>query len=445
MPVCVYHFMSNFIISGGRKLSGSIKTNTAKNSAVAVLCATAMIGGKTLLRDVPRIEEVNRIIEVLSSIGLIIRWTGDHKLEVVNPGRLAPAKINQASFLKTRSGLLLIGALAGCFKNFSLPKESGCRLGVRTVNPHIIALSHLGIKVKCANGRYDIAALRRHGREFTMYEAGDTATENAVMAAALAPGKTVIHFASANYMVQDLCHFLNAAGGKISGIGQSTLTIAGVEKLTPPPVYSIMPDPIESMAFIAAAITTGSKLAVTHCPIDFLRLEIEKLKQMGQKLKLSPAYKSANKQFDLVDIEITPSPLRALPDKIHPQPYPGINIDNLPLFLPILTQARGQTLVHDWVYENRAIYYTELNKMGADIMLHDPHRVTVTGPTELKPAEIICPPALRPSINLLICMLAAKGRSLLRNSYSIDRGYENIVGRLNKIGADIKCIDKLDL
>ena len=437
--------MSNFIINGGHKLSGRIETNAAKNSAVAILCATTMIKGTTTLSHVPVIEEVKRIIEVLTSIGLKMQWTGEHSLSIQNDGKINPAAINQESFLKTRSGLLLMGALSSSFADFSLPNPSGCRLGIRTVNPHAIALSHLGITVKCSNHAYLISRKKTKAAEFTMYESGDTATENAIMAALFAPGRTTIHFASANYMVQDLCYFLKAAGADIKGVGASTLTITGVKELNPVKDYPIMPDPIETMAFISIAITTKSKLLVTHCPIDFLRLEMEKLRLMGQKFKISRPYKSANGQFDLVDIEINPSNLKALPDKIHPQPYPGLNIDNLPLFIPILTQARGQTLVHDWVYENRAIYYTELNKLGANIMLHDPHRVTVTGPTELTPAEIICPPALRPSLNLLICMLAAKGQSILRNSYSIDRGYENIVGRLNKLGAEIKCIDKLDL
>jgi UDP-N-acetylglucosamine 1-carboxyvinyltransferase len=162
---------------------------------------------------------------------------------------------------------------------------------------------------------------------------------------------------------------------------------------------------------------------------------------MGQKFKISKAYKSRSGGFDLADITVIPSKLIAPPDKIHPLPYPGLNIDNLPLFVPILTKAAGSTLVHDWVYEDRAIYYTELNRLGASIMLHDPHRVTVTGPSVLKPAEIVCPPALRPSINLLICMLSANGRSVLRNSYPIDRGYENICERLNAIGAKIERLE----
>jgi len=433
--------MSNFIINGGKKLRGTIKTNSAKNSAVAILCATAMIEGKTILKEVPAIEEVKRIIEILESIGLKITWLTRNGLEIVNSGKIDLASINKKSYEKTRSAILLIGALASRFSKFILPKTSGCKLGIRTVNPHLIAFAHLGIAVKKQGDKFLISRRHINGAIFTMYESGDTATENAVLAAVLASGKTIINLASPNYMVQDLCYFLTEAGAKIKGIGTTKLEITGIKRLEPVKNYPIMPDPIESMAFISIAITTSSPLTITHCPIEFLSLELEKLRVMGQKLVVSRPYKSANGHFALVDIRIIPAKLHALTDKIYGRPFPGLNIDNLPLFIPILTQTKGQTLVHDWVYENRAIYYTELNKLGAEIMLHDPHRVTVTGPTKLIPAEIICPPALRPALNLLICMLAAKGRSTLYNSYSIDRGYEDIVTRLNKLGADIKRVD----
>ncbi|MFA6988439.1 MAG: UDP-N-acetylglucosamine 1-carboxyvinyltransferase [Candidatus Gastranaerophilaceae bacterium] len=439
----VIYIMSNFIINGGKKLKGEISTNSAKNSAVAILCACTMIKGKTTLTDVPVIEEVKRIIEILISIGIKINWTGKHSLEIVNNGKLSLDKINKESYIKTRSGLLLMGALSTQLSNFSLPKSSGCNLGKRTVNPHIIALEHLGISVKCLKDRYQISKSKSRAADFPMYEAGDTATENAIMAATHISGKTSIHFASSNYMVQDLCYFLEKAGAKIEGIGTATIKISGVKRLKEVKNYSIMPDPIESMAFISIAITTKSRLKIKKCPIDFLELELEKLRLMGQKFNTSKPYLSANKKFKLIDIEIIPSNLKSLPDKLHPLPYPGLNIDNLPLFIPILTQTKGETLVHDWIYENRAIYYTELNKLGAKITLHDPYRVTVVGPTKLISSEIICPPALRPSINLLICMLAAKGKSTLRNSYSIDRGYEDIVGRLNNLGADITMQDNI--
>jgi len=434
--------MATFLVNGGKKLQGEIKTNSAKNSAVAILCATAAIPGKTTLIDVPAIEEVKRIIEILTSLGLEIKWLNEHSLEIINNGNLQPDKINKESFCKTRSALLLMGALSSQMEKFSLPKPGGCKLGKRTVNPYLIAFDHLKIEVKETENEYQINSKHRQASSFTMYESGDTATENTIMAAALINGTTEINFASANYMVQDLCYFLNQAGAKISGIGTKKLTITGVEKLNPVTNYPIMPDPIEAMAFISIAITTKSNFTITNCPLDFLSLELEKLRVMGQKFELSQIYKSKNGFFDLVDIEIFPSKLTALPDKIHPQPYPGLNIDNLPIFIPILTQAEGQTLVHDWVYEDRLIYAIELKRMGANITLLDPHRIIVTGPTELLPAEVICPPALRPSINLLICMLAAKGQSILRNSYPIDRGYENIATRLNaSLGADIKQIE----
>jgi len=429
--------MSKIIINGNKKLKGKIKTNSAKNSAVAILCATPMIRGKITLTNVPVIEEVKRIIEILNSIGMKITWTGKQKLEIKNNGKINLDNLNKESFTKTRSALLLMSSLSSVFNKFSLPKSGGCALGKRTVNPYLIAFEHLGIQVNEKKTSYEINKKNIRNADFPMYESGDTATENTIMAACLIPGKTKIHFASANYQVQDLCYFLKKAGAKITGIGTTTLEITGVQKLKEVKDYPIMPDPIESMAFISAAITTKSKLEITNCPIAFLRLELEKLRVMGQKFEISKSRKSRNGYFDLVSIKIIPSRLKALPDKIYGRPFPGLNLDNLPLFIPILTQAHGKTLLHDWAYEMRAIYYTELNRLNANITLYDLHRVTVNGPSKLKAAEMICPPALRPSITLLICMLAAQGRSILRNSYPIDRGYENIVGRLRKIGADI--------
>ena len=194
------------------------------------------------------------------------------------------------------------------------------------------------------------------------------------------------------------------------------------------------------MMFISSAITTDSHLIIRRCPIDFLTLELYKLKKMNLKYKVLKKYLSRNGKTNLIDLEILPSKLIAPEDKIHANPYPGINIDNLPFFVPIATKAKGTTLIHDWFYENRAIYATELNRLGANITLADPHRVYITGTTNLKSAQVVCPPALRPSMVILIAMLAAQGTSILRNVYMINRGYEDIAKRLNSIGADIKII-----
>jgi UDP-N-acetylglucosamine 1-carboxyvinyltransferase len=288
-----------------------------------------------------------------------------------------------------------------------------------------------------------VQAKRLQEAEVVLYESGDTTTENALMAAAGIEGVSVIKFASANYQVQDLCVFLQALGVRIDGIGTSTLTVWGRAVIDTPVTYSISEDPIESMLFVAAAVMTKSTLTIQRCPIDFLELELLKLEKMGFKYDCSARYKAANGHTDLVDIQTHPSKLTALEEKIHPGIYPGLNMDNLPFFVPIATQAKGQTLIHDWPYENRAIYYMELTKLGADLILADPHRVYINGPTKLRPAEIICPPALRPAAIILIAMLAAPGTSILRNVYSINRGYEDLYARLNSLGADIQVLKEL--
>jgi UDP-N-acetylglucosamine 1-carboxyvinyltransferase len=434
-------FVAKFIINGGKKLSGELKVNTAKNSAVALLCASLMLKGKTVLKDMPRLQEVDRILEILISIGVKAKWTGEHELALDTSAELKMEKINHAASEATRSSLLLLGALAGRERSYKLYKSGGCKLGRRTVRPHLYALGKFGVRVDSMEKFYDVKNLTLKSADVVMYESGDTPTENAIMAAVLAPGRSVIKFASSNYMVQDLCYFLNSAGAKIAGIGSTTLVIDGVKDLHNVKEYSIMPDPIEAMSWIALAITTKSEMTILNCPIDFLELELEKLRVMGQKMVIKNQRMSENKKFNIVDIAFEPSALVALPDKIYGRPFPGLNIDNLPLFVPILTQAKGRTLVHDWVYENRAIYYTELQRLGAKVTLLDPHRVFVEGPTKFCSAEIMCPPAIRPAVAVLVGMIAAKGRSVLRNSYTIERGYENLAERLQKIGV---CIERVE-
>jgi UDP-N-acetylglucosamine 1-carboxyvinyltransferase len=324
--------------------------------------------------------------------------------------------------------------------SFSLPHASGCNLGKRTIAAHTYALEEFGVKIKTTAQNYEVSTKKLRPKNIIMYEAGDTACENILTAAALIEGKTTISFASANYMVQEICFFLEALGVKIEGIGTSTLVVHGIKEINKNVEYWNSEDPIESMMFISACIVTDSKLTITRCPIDFLSLELEKLKRMNLKFKILKNYYSYNGRTKLVDLEIFPSKLKALSDKIHANPYPGINMDNLPFFVPIAIKATGQTMIHDWLYENRAIYFAELNRLGANITLADPHRVYIQGGTSLKPAQVVCPPALRPSMIILISMLGAPGTSILRNVYMINRGYEEIAKRLNSIGADIKIL-----
>lgn len=430
----------DFQVNGGKKLSGTIKTNFSKNGSVGLLCASLLNKGKTTLHGIARIEEVNRVIEILESIGVKINWIDQNSLEVIPPKKLSLEKINIESAIKTRSVIMLMGPLAHLMPTFSLPHAFGCNLGKRTIAAHTYALEDLGIKIKTTNSAYVVSSNKLKSADIVMYEAGDTACENVLTAAAKVPGTTTISFASANYMVQEICFFLEKLGVQIEGIGTTTLTIHGVKEINQNIEYWNSEDPIESMMFISAGIITDSELTITRVPIDFLSLELEKLKRMGLKFKILKNYLSYNNKTKLVDLKIFPSKLITLEDKIHANPYPGINMDNLPFFVPIAIKAKGQTMIHDWSYENRAIYFTELNRLGANITLADPHRVYIQGGTTLKPAQVVCPPALRPSMVILISMLGANGTSILRNVYMINRGYEEIAKRLNSIGADIKIL-----
>lgn len=432
----------DFKIEGGHQLSGTIQTNTSKNGAMGLLCASLLNKGKTTLHGIPRIEEVNRILEVLESIGVQTKWIAQNSLEIIPPKELDLASINAVSARKTRTILMFIGPLIHLFKSFSIPNSQGCKLGKRSISAHLYALENMGVKIKTTNATYDIKVGDLKASEIVMYEAGDTACENILLAAAKIPGKTTIKFASANYMVQEVANFLTKLGVRIDGIGTTTMTVYGVEDIDQNIEYTNSEDPTETMMLLTAAIVTNSSITITRCPIDFLELELLKLEKMGFKYSKTKTYISNNGLTKLVDITTKPSKLKALHDKINSQPYPGINMDNLPFFVPIAALAEGTSLIHDWSYENRAIYFMELTRLGATMILADPHRVYVEGPTVFQPAQVVCPPALRPATIILTAMLGASGTSILRNVYSINRGYEQIAERLNSIGAKITVIEE---
>jgi UDP-N-acetylglucosamine 1-carboxyvinyltransferase len=308
------------------------------------------------------------------------------------------------------------------------------------VEPHMSALRPFGLEVKATEGSYHAAVNRAvtPARPIVLTERGDTVTENALMAAALHPGVTVIRNASSNYMVQDLCFYLEKLGVRVEGIGSTTLTVHGRSEIDVDVDYAPSEDPIEAMSLLAAAIVTKSEITIRRVPIEFLEIELALLEEMGFSYERSEEYDAANGHTRLVDITTKVSELHSPIDKIHPMPFPGLNIDNLPFFAVIAAAAEGQTLLHDWVYENRAIYLTELTKLGASVKLLDPHRVMIEGPTHWSGAEIVCPPALRPAVVILLAMMASKGTSVLRSVYVINRGYEDLATRLNSLGASIE-------
>ena len=428
----------NFRVEGGKTLSGNIAVNTSKNAAVSLLCASLLNRGTTVLRHVARIEEVNRIIEVLVSVGVKVRWFDGNNLEITPPAKLKLDDMNLEAAKKTRSIIMFLGPLLHRERSFKLPYAGGCSLGERTVEPHLNGLEPFGLSVKTVTGYYDASSTPvRPERAIVLSERGDTVTENIIMAAALNDGVTTIRNASPNYMVQDLCFFLEKLGVKIDGIGTTTLVITGLRDINKRVEYYPSEDPIEAMSLIAAAIVTKSEVTVERIPIEFLEIELKFLEDMNFTYEMTDEYVAKNGKTRLVDITTKPGPLVAPKDKIHAMPFPGMNIDNLPFFAVIAAMAKGRTLIHDWVYENRAIYLTELTKLNANVQLVDPHRIYIEGPTKWRAAEVVAPPALRPAVVILLGMLAAPGTSILRNVYSINRGYEDLAERLNLLGADI--------
>ena len=431
----------NLRIEGGHELSGEITLKSSKNACVALLCASLLNKGTTRLKKIARIEEVLRLIEVMESIGVKVKWLPDNDLEIKPPVKFSMDNLNVNSAKKTRSAFMFTGVLMHHMKQFTLPHTGGCELGKRTVLPHIYGLEEFGVKIDVKSSLYDIKINKRTPKNHVvMYESGDTATENLLFAAALTPGTSVIKMASANYMVQDVCFFLQKLGVKIEGVGTTTLTIKGLSTIPKKSItYSPGEDPVEAMTFVAAAITTNSKITINRVPIEFIELELLKLEKMSVNFSRSNIYKAENGYTELLDLTIHKhnGELIAPEEKLYGRPFPGLNIDNLPYFVPICASAKGETLIHDWVYEERALMFMEMKKIGVDIRLADVHRVYIDGPTKWKATDMVCPAGLRPAVLILIGMLSAKGTSILRNIYTINRGYEDLAERLNSLGAKI--------
>lgn len=283
-------------VDGGRQLSGAIDVRTSKNAGVALLCASLLTTGRTTLRQVARIEEVYRILEVLASIGVKARWTNDGRdLELTPPARLDLDSMDEAAAKRTRSVLMLLGPLMHRAEQFRIPYAGGCDLGTRTVQPHLASLRQFGLEVAATDGSYHarVEAGVSPGRPIVLTERGDTVTENALMAAARHDGVTVIRNASPNYMVQDLCFFLEQLGVRIEGIGTTTLTVHGLADITCDVDYAPAEDPVEAMSLLAAAVVTSSELTIRRVPIEFLEIELAVLEEWAWTTTAPPSTRPA--------------------------------------------------------------------------------------------------------------------------------------------------------
>lgn len=414
-----------FVIKGGRPLRGEIEVRGAKNAAFPILAATLLTKENCQISNLPLIEDVFRMIDILESMGAKTSWLGKRTIQI-GTRSIDPSKIREDLILKFRGSVLFFGPLLARFGKIRLPQPGGCIIGARPIDTHLDAFSQLGVKITPEKKSFKLELKKPlKDRTVILKEISVTATENILLFCSLSPAKITLKIADCDYQVIELIKFLKKTGVKIKGAGTHTLIIQGRKKLRAAK-HRLLYDPIEAGTFILTAAATKGDVIVKNVELSYLELPLKRLRDSGVPLKI-----------------IAPKSIRIFPwktlkiDKIQSLPYPGISSDLQPIFGVLATQAKGTTLIHDPLYEGRLKYLEELNKMGAKIYFADPHRAIIEGPTQLYGAEV-GPLDLRGGAALIIAGLVAKGQTTINNIYQIDRGYEKIEERFQKLGADIK-------
>jgi len=415
-----------FVINGGKSLSGEIEVRGSKNAAGPALIACLLTEEECIIDNIPFIDDISHILDILKSMGVRVEKTGEEQIKI-KAEKVEAEKMDFEKVSKTRISVLFFGALLARAKNFKMPPPGGDRIGLRPISVQLNALEKLGAKIKREDNVYEVSCEKLIGKEIVLEEFSVTATEAVMLAAVLAEGKTVIKGAAAEPHVQDLGEMLLKMGAKIEGLGTHAIKIEGVEKLHGCG-HSVIPDPIEAGTFIVIGALTPGRVKVTGVDLSHMDLFLAKLEEMGVEMEKGENY-----------IVVSHS-LKLKATKVQALPYPGFPTDLLPIIIPLLISAEGKSLVHDPLYENRFNYIQELKKMGADIEMVDPHRTFVFGPTKLSGANIDSWD-IRAGACLVIAALSAEGKTVIENVFQIDRGYEKIEERLQKLGADIKRIN----
>lgn len=415
-----------FVINGGKPLMGEIEVRGAKNAAFPILAAALLTKEECQIANLPLIEDVFRTLEILKGMGVMVSWTGERSVKIKS-GNFDAAKVREDIVCMLRGSVLLFGPLLARFSKVRLPQPGGCLIGARSIDTHLDGFSQLGAKITPEKKYYAIEILKKRGGIVVLNEFSVTATENLMIFASSIPQKTVIKTADQDYQVQELGRFLQKMGAKVKGLGTHEIIIEGSNKLHGAS-HKLMFDPIEAGTFILTAAASKGNVLIKNVETDFLSLPLKKLKDFGV-----PCEMEGKKT-----IRVLPWKKLAI-DKIQSLPYPGIPSDLQSAFGVLATQSPGSTLVHDPLYEGRLKYLEELNKMGAEIYFADPHRAIINGPTQLY-GQDLGPVDLRGGAALIIAGIIAKGQTKIDNIYQIDRGYEKIEERLQKIGADIKRI-----
>ena len=431
--------MASFVIEGGHRLSGDIWPQGAKNEALQIICATLLAGEEVTVHNLPDILDVNNLIQLMRDMGVLVskKGIGTYSFQAKE---IDWEYIESDAFLKKcsslRGSVMLVGPLVSRFGKATISKPGGDKIGRRRLDTHFIGIQKLGASFNYNEEResYEISADRLTGCYMLLDEASVTGTANIVMAAVLAKGRTTIYNAACEPYIQQLCHLLNRMGAHITGIASNLLTIEGVDELHSAE-HTILPDMIEVGSFIGMAAMTGSELNIKNVsyenlgiiPDSFRRLGI-KLEQRGDDIHV-PAQESYQIE-SFIDGSIM---------TIADAPWPGLTPDLLSVMLVVATQAKGSVLIHQKMFESRLFFVDKLIDMGAQIILCDPHRAVVIGHNhamKLRGGNMTSPD-IRAGIALLIAAMSAEGISRIHNIEQIDRGYQDIEGRLNAIGARI--------
>lgn len=435
--------MASFKIKGKQKLSGEITPQGAKNEALQVLCAVLLTPEEVIIKNIPNILDVNNLILLLGDMGVRVKQI-DQNSYSFQAENIQFEYLNTAQFYKQsaalRGSVMIVGPLVGRYGKAMIPKPGGDKIGRRRLDTHFLGIQKLGAEFTYDpdNKKYDITAEKLNGCYMLLDEASVTGTANILMTAVLAEGTTTIYNAACEPYLQQLCKMLNSMGAKISGIGSNLLTIEGVKSLGGC-THEILPDMIEVGSFIGLAAMTGSEITIKNVRYDHLGIIPDSFRKLGIQLErrgddiFIPAQKSYTIE-SFIDGSIM---------TLADAPWPGLTPDLLSVFLVIAAKANGSVLIHQKMFESRLFFVDKLIDMGAQIILCDPHRATVIGQGEhlYLRAATMSSPDIRAGIALLIAALSAEGTSIIHSIDQIDRGYENIDGRLNALGASIERID----
>lgn len=429
--------MTKFIIEGGYPVSGRIRTSGNKNAALPILCASLLVDGGVWIRNIPKIGDVGTLLRLLESTGMRFAWQGDYDLRPISSG-LVDGPLDAGLCRKVRGSVLLAAPLLHRFGRVELPFPGGDKIGRRRIDTHIIALEQMGAVARpTADSIVLTAPNGLRGADILLDEASVTATENAVMAASLARGDTVIRNAACEPHVQELCRFLNMIGARISGIGTNELRIEGVESLAMDNrEVALGADYLEVASLMALAAITGGELTIEQVVPEDLRMILFQFRRLG----IESEFRGENLFVPAGQaLRVHPDFRGAVPT-IASSPWPSFPADLTSIALVTATQAAGSVMIHEKMFESRLFFVDQLLDMGAQVVLCDPHRAVVVGPSRLHGSRMHSPD-IRAGMALLVAALAADGKSVIENVTQIDRGYERIDERLRLLGARMERVD----